>query len=68
MGKFCSESCKAICDYCKFYRDYYRDMLKLTDEEGNLQFAGLGTCLIAEDEVDAGWGCGVHFECINIED
>jgi len=24
----------------------------------------LGTCLIAEEEVDAGWGCGVHLSVL----
>lgn len=65
MAVFCSDDCKdmgSICDFCKHYRDEYRDILKLNE------FAGNGVCAFDNSEVDAcdGYNCD-NFMCFRIE-
>lgn len=63
MAKFCNDSCHAICDFCKYYRDEIRDIQGIKDE-----FAGEGICSIDGKLVDAsdGYKCG-NFECFRLE-
>ncbi|WP_133014983.1 hypothetical protein [Clostridium cuniculi] len=68
MAKFCSVECEevgAICDFCIYYQDEYRDILQ------NGSFAGEGICGVTTEEVSAcdGYNCE-KFECfkLNIEE
>lgn len=72
MAKFCSDDCKetgSICDFCKHYKDDYRDIKKLKNKDGSLRFAGDGICDVDNHETDAcdGYNCG-NFECFRIKD
>lgn len=62
MAKFCSEDCVVICDFCKHYRDTYRDI------EKNGKFAGESVCIVDGKSVSAcdGYGCE-NFECFRIK-
>lgn len=53
MAKYCGEGCRALCDFCKHYKD------KNIDDE----FTGYGDCIIKNIEVDAGFSCENDFEC-----
>ena len=71
MVKFCDKECEergSICDFCIYYLDEYRDILKLKDEHGRLEFAGDGICKIDKHEVDAcsGYNCD-NFHCFVIK-
>lgn len=63
MAKFCGDDCIAICDFCKHYKDEYRDI------NGLDQFVGEGICGIDNHETDAcgGYKCD-GFECFRIKE
>lgn len=65
MNKFCSKECEdmgSICDFCKNYKDEFRDIKKLDE------FAGNGICLVDDSEVDAlgGYNCD-NFQCFKVK-
>lgn len=61
MAKYCSQDRKAICDFCKYYKDLYRDILK------NGDFRGKGKCTKKGHHVYADWYCD-DFECFNMKE
>lgn len=56
-----SEECRAICAYCKYYKDFDRDWLK------NGRFRGKGECLKKGIYVYADGYCD-GFECFDIKE
>ena len=66
MAKYCSKSCHAICDFCRFYKDKYRDIEKKIDDNGRSMFAGIGVCEITKEEVTADNFCD-GFYCFRAE-
>ena len=66
MAKYCSEGCIEVCDFCKHYKDEYRDIQKLKKEDGTLMFAGEGICKVTGKEIDASYFCD-DFECFRLE-
>ena len=72
MAKFCNKECEdrgSICDFCLYYKDEYRDILKLKNKNGNILFAGNGMCEITKEDTLAidGFNCN-NFKCFNIGD
>ncbi|KHO63368.1 hypothetical protein THYS13_14920 [Thermoanaerobacter sp. YS13] len=61
MAKFCSEDCKALCDFCKYYRDFKMDMGLNSAELENK-----GYCIKREMVVERDESCS-DFICFNLE-
>jgi hypothetical protein len=72
MARFCSDECRemgSICDFCKHYKDEYRDIKKLKHSDGRFKFAGEGICDIDNHgtDADAGYNCN-NFVCFLLQD
>lgn len=62
MAKYCSEICRAICDFCKHYTDDSNTKERLSDI-----YAGEGWCKAKNTRVDASSYCEDDFECFRCE-
>ena len=54
MAKYCDNGCRAVCDFCKYYKD---------DGSGTDEFEGEGICLITGLKKNASSYCEDNFEC-----
>lgn len=62
MAKYCSNTCHAVCDFCKHYTDDSDTKELLSDE-----YAGEGWCDAKKTRVDASNYCEDDFKCFRCE-